>query len=43
MNINCVQIVASTIQFIGNASINNICPAGSGAAAFSGTVIRLVG
>lgn len=43
MNINCVQMVASTIQFIGNASINNVCPAGSGAAAFTGTVIRLVG
>jgi hypothetical protein len=38
-----VQMVASTIQFIGNASITNVCPAGSGAAAFTGTVIRLVG
>ena len=43
MNTNCVQMVASTIQFIGNASINNVCPAGSGSAAFTGTVIRLVG
>jgi hypothetical protein len=43
MNTNCVQMVASTIQFIGNASITNVCPAGSGAAAFTGTVIRLVG
>lgn len=43
MNTNCVQMVASTIQFIGNASITNVCPAGSGSAAFTGTVIRLVG
>ena len=42
INTNCVQIVASTIQFIGNASITNVCPAGSGAAAFTGTVVRLV-
>lgn len=42
MNTNCVQMVASTIQFIGNASITNVCPAGSGASSFTGTVIRLV-
>ena len=43
MNTNCVQMVAWKVQFIGNASINNICPPGSGAASFTGTVIRLVG
>ena len=43
MNTNCVQMVAYTVLFIGNASINNVCPPGSGASSFTGTVIRLVG
>lgn len=43
MNTNCVQMVAYTVLFIGNASITNVCPPGSGASSFTGTVIRLVG
>ncbi len=40
---NCMQIVADQVSFKGSVDISNTCPAGSGAQAFSGTVVRLVG
>jgi Flp pilus assembly protein TadG len=40
---NCMQIVGERVSFEGNTTISNTCPAGSGAHAFSGTVVRLVG
>jgi len=42
MNTNCLQMVALTLQFMGNSSITNTCPAGSGSHAFDGKKVRLV-
>jgi Flp pilus assembly protein TadG len=42
MNSNCLQIVSKRVVFTGNSSVNNTCPTGSGASAFSGRRIRLV-
>lgn len=42
MNTNCLQAVAWQLQFAGNTSINNTCPAGSGAHSFDGYMVRLV-
>jgi hypothetical protein len=42
MSTNCLQMVALTLQFTGNSSINNTCPAGSASHAFSGRKVRLV-
>ncbi len=43
MDINCIQLVARRLTFIGNSTVSNVCPAGSGAQAFLGTAVRLVG
>ncbi|WP_017666943.1 Tad domain-containing protein [Sandarakinorhabdus sp. AAP62] len=42
MNTRCVQIVARRVDWRGNNSIQNVCPANSGANSFSGTQIKLV-
>lgn len=42
MNTNCLQLVALTLTYTGNMSINNSCPADSGASAFAGKLVRLV-
>lgn len=43
MGIACVQIVSRRVTFIGNSSIINDCPPGSGGKTFTGTHVRLVG
>lgn len=43
MNINCMQLVGHRITFLGNSSISNVCPAGSGSGAFKGNTVRLLG
>ncbi len=43
MNINCMQIVGRRVVFTGNSAITNVCPANSGAAAFKGNTVRLLG
>lgn len=43
MNTQCVQIATRRVTFIGNNNIANSCPAGSGAASFTGTRVQLVG
>lgn len=43
VNSNCMQIVADTVSFEGSVDIANTCPSGSGAQAFTGRVVRLVG
>lgn len=43
MEIDCIQMVALRLDFSGNSTVRNICPAGSGAQAFIGTAVRLVG
>jgi Flp pilus assembly protein TadG len=42
MNANCMQIVVKDIQFTGNSSVTNTCPAGGASHAFSGKKVRLV-
>ena len=42
MNTNCLQMVALTLQFMGNSAISNTCPANSGSHAFDGKKVRLV-
>jgi hypothetical protein len=42
MTTHCLQMVALTLQFNGNSSIDNTCPAGSGSHAFDGKKVRLV-
>ena len=39
----CLQLVAKNVSFSGNTSITNNCPAASGAQAFNGVIVRLVG
>jgi hypothetical protein len=43
MEIDCIQMVALRLDFSGNSRVRNICPVGSGAQAFIGTAVRLVG
>ena len=43
MDINCIQLVARRLTFTGNSTVTNECPSGSGANAFLGTAVRLVG
>jgi hypothetical protein len=43
MKIDCIQMVALRLDFSGNSRVRNICPNGSGAQAFIGTAVRLVG
>lgn len=42
MNTQCLQLVARTLVFSGNSSIQNTCPANSGAHAFDAIFVRLV-
>jgi hypothetical protein len=41
-NTKCLQIVAKDVQFTGNSSVSNSCPANSGSSAFTGQQVRLV-
>jgi Flp pilus assembly protein TadG len=43
MQTECIQIAARRVTFIGNSTITNQCPANSGARAFSGLRVFLVG
>lgn len=43
MDINCLQMVARRFVFTGNSNITNVCPSNSGAGAFKGTLVRLLG
>lgn len=40
---DCIQLVSRQITFIGNTTIDNTCPTDSGAGAFKGTRVYLVG
>lgn len=40
---SCLQLVARVVDFSGTADITNVCPADSGASAFDGKKVRLVG
>ena len=42
MTTDCMQLVALRLTFIGNTSVSNNCPAGSGAHGFIGAQVRLV-
>lgn len=42
-NVDCVQLVARRLTFIGNSKFRNICPGRSASQAFLGTAVRLVG
>ena len=42
MNTRCLQIVARRVDWRGNATVENVCPANSGASSFKGTQIKLV-
>ena len=43
MNIACLQMIGYRMIFTGNSSITNVCPANSGASAFKGNTVRLLG
>jgi hypothetical protein len=43
MNIACLQMIGYRMIFTGNSNITNICPANSGASAFKGNTVRLLG
>jgi hypothetical protein len=43
MSADCLQIVGRILTFKGTADLRNNCPANSGAGAFTGTTVRLVG
>ncbi|MFN3370222.1 MAG: pilus assembly protein TadG-related protein [Sphingomonadaceae bacterium] len=43
MVIDCVQLVARRLSFIGNSTVRNVCPPGYQAGDFTGTAVRLVG
>lgn len=43
MTIDCVQLVARRLTFIGNSTVRNVCPPGYQAGDFTGTAVRLVG
>jgi Flp pilus assembly protein TadG len=42
MNVNCLQLIGRRLDFTGNSTISNVCPANSGASSFSGTRVKLV-
>jgi hypothetical protein len=42
MSTQCLQIVSRNVTFIGNSTINNVCPPDSGSKAFDGVVVKLV-
>jgi hypothetical protein len=43
MSTDCMQIVGRRVTFLGNSSIENVCPANSGAHSFTGSAVRLIG
>ena len=43
MSTSCLQLVARRVSYSGNLNISNTCPADSGASAFTGKKVRLVG
>jgi hypothetical protein len=43
MDTACMQLVGRTVTFSGNMDIDNVCPPASGASAFTGRRVRLVG
>lgn len=43
MTTQCLQLVSRTVSYSGNLNISNSCPANSGASAFTGKKVRLVG
>lgn len=43
MSTACVQLVARIVEFSGNSTITNTCPANSGASSFKGRHVRLIG
>ncbi|OSZ72527.1 hypothetical protein CAP39_04150 [Sphingomonas sp. IBVSS1] len=43
MTINCLQMIGYRLTFSGNSTINNVCPANSGASAIKGNTVRLLG
>ena len=43
MSTDCVQIVGRRVVFLGNSSIQNVCPNNSGSHSFTGSVVRLIG
>ena len=42
MTTDCLQLVALRLSFLGNTSVSNQCPGGSGAGSFKGVQVRLV-
>ena len=43
MSTDCMQIVSRRVVFLGNSSIQNVCPNNSGSNAFTGSAVRLIG
>ena len=43
MSTDCLQMVGRRVVFLGNSTINNVCPNNSGSKAFTGSVVRLIG
>jgi hypothetical protein len=43
MSTDCLQIVSRRVVFLGNSSISNVCPTGSGSHSFTGTAVKLIG
>ncbi len=43
MNIACLQMIGYRMIFTGNSTITNVCPVNSGASAFKGNTVRLLG
>ncbi len=42
MDIKCIQLIGRRLDFTGNSTITNVCPANSGTGSFSGTRVKLV-
>lgn len=43
MSTDCLQIVGRRVVMLGNSTISNVCPPGSGSGSFKGTAVRLIG
>lgn len=43
MSTDCMQLVGRRVTFLGNSAISNECPVSSGASAFRGSAVRLIG
>jgi Flp pilus assembly protein TadG len=43
MTTDCLQLVGRRVTFLGNSSVSNNCPISSGASAFRGSAVRLIG